>query len=66
MTVTIANGNKVLCSDVCNLELIFMGEGGDRQVVVNLKVNVLDGLQDDVILGMDCLKWYNPFVSWIK
>ena len=26
---------------------------------------VLDGLQSNVMLGMDFLKWYNPSISWI-
>ena len=34
LTVTVANGSKALCKDVCLLDLIFTMEGGDRQVTV--------------------------------
>ena len=44
LTVTVANGTKVLCHDVRTLELTFMAEGGDRQVTVPLQLYVLDGL----------------------
>ena len=60
LTVTVANGSKVLCNDVCLLDLTFMAEGGDHQVTVSLQLYVLDGLQSDMILGMDFLKQYNP------
>ena len=65
LTVTVANGTKVLCHDVRTLELTFTAEGGDRQVTVSSQLYVLDGLQSDVILGMDFLKWYNPSISWV-
>ena len=29
LTIAVANGTKVLCKDVCTLELTFMAEGGD-------------------------------------
>ena len=57
LTVTVANGSKALCQDVHSLDLTFMVEGVDRQVTVPLQLYVLDGLQSDVILGMDFLKW---------
>ena len=44
LTVTVANGTKVLCNDVRTLELTFTAEGGDRQVTVSLQLYVLDGL----------------------
>ena len=44
LTVTVANGTKVLCHDVRTLELTFKAEGGDRQVTVSLPLYVLDGL----------------------
>ena len=44
LTVTVANGTKVLCSDVRTLNLMFTAEGGDRQVTVPLQLYVLDGL----------------------
>ena len=44
LTVTVANGTKVLCNDVHALNLMFTVEGGDRQVTVSLKVYVVDGL----------------------
>ena len=34
LTVTMANGSKALYKDVSSLDLIFMAEGGDRQVTV--------------------------------
>ena len=34
LTVMVANGNKQLCTDVCELNLKVSAEGGDRQVVV--------------------------------
>ena len=34
LTVTVANGSKVLCKDVCTLYLMFIAEGGDWQVTV--------------------------------
>ena len=34
LTVTVANGSKVLCNDVPALNLMFTAEGGDRQVAV--------------------------------
>ena len=57
LTVTVANGSKVFCNDVRLLDLTFLVEGGDRQMTVSLQLYVLDGLQSDVILGMDFLKW---------
>ena len=60
LTVTVANGSKLLCHDVCTLDLTFTVEGGNRQVAVLLQLHVLEGLQSNVILGMDFLKWYNP------
>ena len=36
LTVTAANGTKVLCNDVHALDLMFTVEGGDRQVTVSL------------------------------
>ena len=60
LTVTVANGSKALCHDVHTLNLTFKAEGGDRQVTVSSQLYVLDGLQSNVILGMDFLKWYNP------
>ena len=56
LTVTVANGTKVLCNDACMLDLTFTAEGGDRQVTVSLQLYVLDGLQSNVILGMDFLE----------
>ena len=44
LTVTVANGGKVLCNDVRLLDLTFTAEGGDRQVTVSLQLYVLDGL----------------------
>ena len=44
LTVTVANGTKVLCNDVCMLNLTFMAEVGDRQVTVSSQLYVLDGL----------------------
>ena len=44
LTVTVANGTKLLCKDVCTLDLTFTVEGGDRQVTVSLQLYVLDGL----------------------
>ena len=44
LTVTVANGTKVLCNDVRALDLTFMGEGGYRQVTVSSQLYVLDGL----------------------
>ena len=43
LTVTVANGSKVLCKDVPALDLTFMVEGGDCQVTVSLQLYVLDG-----------------------
>ena len=65
LTVIVANGTKVLCNNVCMLDLQFTAEGGGRQVTVSSQLYVLDGLQSNVILGMNFLKRYNPFVSWI-
>ena len=44
LTVTVANGSKLLCNDVCALNLTFTVEGGDRQVTVSSQLYVLDGL----------------------
>ena len=56
LTVTVANGTKVLCNDVRVLNLMFTAEGGDRQVTVSLQLYVLDGLQSNVILEIDFFK----------
>ena len=40
-TVTVANGNQMLCRDVVELDLTFMVEGGDHQVVVHSHLYVL-------------------------
>ena len=52
LTVTVANGSKLLCNGVHLLDLMFTVEEGDRQVTVSSQLYVLDGLQSDVILGM--------------
>ena len=65
LAVTVANGNQMLCHNVLELDLTFSVEGGDHQVVVHSCLYVLDGLQNDAILGMDFLKRYNPQISWI-
>ena len=44
LTVTVANGTKVLCNDVHLLDLTFTVEGGDRQITVSSQLYVLDGL----------------------
>ena len=44
LTVSVANGTKVLCNDVRALNLSFTAEGGDRQVTVSSQLYVLDGL----------------------
>ena len=44
LIVTVANGSKLLCNDVCMLDLTFTAEGGDRQVTVSSQLYVLDGL----------------------
>ena len=44
LTVTVANGSKLLCHDVRMLDLMFTAEGGDRQVTVSSQLYVLDGL----------------------
>ena len=44
LTVTVANGSKVLYNDVRLLDLTFMAEGGDCQVTVSSQLYVLDGL----------------------
>ena len=44
LNVTMANGTKALCNDVCMLDLTFTAEGGDRQVIAPLQLYVLDGL----------------------
>ena len=44
LTVTVANGTKVLCNDVRLLDLTFTVEGRDRRVTVLLQLYVLNGL----------------------
>ena len=44
LTVTVANGTKVLGNDVHALSLTFTVEGGDCQVTVSPQLYVLDGL----------------------
>ena len=44
LTVTVANGTKVLCNDVRALNLTFTAEGGNRQVTVSSQLYVLNGL----------------------
>ena len=44
LTVTMANGSKVLCNAVRSLDLTSTAEGGDRQVTVSLQLYVLYGL----------------------
>ena len=44
LTVTVANGSKLLCNDVRLLDFTFTAEGGDRHVTVSLQLYVLDRL----------------------
>ena len=44
LTITVANGSKLLCKDVHLLDLMFSVEGGDRQVTVSSQLYILDGL----------------------
>ena len=41
LTVTVANGSKVLCNYVRSLNLMFAAEGGDCQVTVLLQLYVV-------------------------
>ena len=43
-TVAVANGNRVLCCDVVELDLTFLAEGGDCLVVAHSHLYVLEGL----------------------
>ena len=47
------------------LNLTFSAKGGDCQVVAHSFLYVLEGMQNDAILGMDSLKQYNLQISWI-
>ena len=44
LTLTVANGNKLLCQDVRTLVLMLMAKGEDRQATVSSQLYVLDGL----------------------
>ena len=44
LTITVANGSKLLCYNVRSLDLTFTAEGGDCQVTVSSQLYVLDGL----------------------
>ena len=44
VTVTVANGTKVLCKAVRTLDLQFTVEGGDHQWIVSSHLYVVDGL----------------------
>ena len=44
LTVTVANRNQVLCSDVVELDLTFLVECGDCQVVAHPHLYVLESL----------------------
>ena len=47
----------MLYHDIFELDLTFLAEGGDRQVEAHSCLYVLEGLQNDAILGMGFLKW---------
>ena len=44
LTVTMVHGNQVLCCDVVELDLAFLAEDGDHQVVAHSCLYVLEGL----------------------
>ena len=44
LPVTMANGNQVLCHGIIELDLTFLVEGGDCQVVAHSCLYVLEGL----------------------
>ena len=44
LTITVAKGDQVLCSDVVELDLAFLAEGGDHQVVAHLCLYVVEEL----------------------
>ena len=44
LTVTMANGNQVLCRDVVELDLTFLMKVGDHQVVAHSCLYLLEGL----------------------
>ena len=44
LTVTMANGNQVLCHDVVELDLTFSVNGSDHQVVAYSCLYMLEGL----------------------
>lgn len=54
--MSVANGNKLLYSDIVELNLTFSAKGGDCQVVAHSQLYELEGWQNDVILGMDFVK----------
>ena len=64
LTVTVANGKQVECSEIAELDLVFQAQDGEHQVRTQAVLYVLEGLLTDAILGMDFLKWYNPSIGW--
>ena len=61
LSITVANGSKVVCDDVVKSGLVFMVQGYKTcQVTTMVKLYMLDGLLTNSILGMDYLQWHNP------
>ena len=44
LTVTVTNGNQVLCCNILELDLRFLAEGRDHQVVAHSCLHVLERL----------------------
>ena len=65
LTVTVANGKQVDCSEVMELEFTFQVQDGGCQVRTKVVLYGLDGLSTDVMLSMDFFKQYNPSINWV-
>lgn len=64
LTVTLADGSELACSEAVPAVVEFIGQNG-RNIRLVVSFRVVERLHNDCILGVDWLKANNPVIDWV-
>ena len=64
LTVTLADGSELACSEAVPAVVEFIGQDG-RSIRLVVSFRVVERLHNDCILGVDWLKANNPVIDWV-
>ena len=64
LTVTLADGSELACSETVSAVVEFIGQDG-RSIRLVVSFRVVERLHNDCILGVDWLKANNPVIDWV-